>query len=333
MRLKEATNLNFKLSDLNKIGCLGVGSFSRVTLVEHVIDGKMYALKKMKKKDVVDQKIQKHILNERKILALSDNPFCVKFYGTLKDEMSVYLLMEPVMGGELFSLLHRVKGCNSPAAAFYAGNVVLALDYLHNSLNVIYRDVIPENLMICPNGYLKLVDFSFAKKRDNSNTLCGTPQYLAPEVIRNHAQGFGVDWWTLGILIYEMTFGRVPFESDESMKMYEKILTAPVEFPGTPSISACTRNIINSLLRKAPHKRLGVGSGGTESVKMNEFFEWINWEQLQAQRIDPPWKPELEDTYDMSAFNTYSDSDDDEEEKEDLMDDLTEEVFKWCDEF
>merc|ERR1712087_685912 len=166
------------------------------------------------------------------------------------DQFSVFFLMEPVLGGELFTVLRWNKRFSEKTARFYAACVVLAFQHLHEK-NIIYRDLKPENLMISDNGYVKLVDFGFAKKRNNTCTLCGTPQYLAPEVIRNYSHGFAVDWWTLGVLLYEMIFGYPPFEACKNMKMYEKILTAPVEFPETGSkLKPATKNIINSLLRK-----------------------------------------------------------------------------------
>merc|ERR1712228_374355 len=154
----------------------------------------------MGKNVIVELNQQKHVQNEKKIMTLLDNPFCVRLRDTLSDKLNVYFLMDPIMGGELFSLLRHQKTFKQRTTAFYAGNVVLALEYLHESLNVIYRDIKPENLMICRNGYLKLVDFGFAKKKlfeVDKNTFCGTPAYIAPEVIKNIESSFSIDWWAL----------------------------------------------------------------------------------------------------------------------------------------
>jgi len=318
------------LSSLKCIGVLGVGAFGRVTLVEDPKDLKVYALKKVRKNRIVETSQQEHIINEKKIMAALNNPFCIKLFATFKDALNVYFLLEPVMGGELFSLLRHEKKLKQRTAMFYCACVVLAFEYLHNTLNVIYRDLKPENLLIATNGYCKLVDFGFAKKRNNTCTLCGTPQYLAPEVIQNFAHGFAVDWWSVGILIYEMLFGYPPFEGDKNMKMYEKILTAPVEFPETPQIRSYTKDIINSLLRKQAHKRLGAGTKGAVLIKKHQFFKRIDWEKMRKQQIDPPWKPRINGTHDLSAFDRFPDT---TPENETLIDDPDNILFKWCDEF
>ena len=314
----------------NEIGCLGVGAFGRVTLVENPADKKVFALKKVNKNYVVKTSQQEHIINEKKIMAVVDSPFCIKLFATFKDELNVYFLLEPVMGGELFSLLRWTKTFKQRTAAFYCGCVVLAFEYLHNSLNVIYRDLKPENLMIAQNGYVKLVDFGFAKTRNETCTLCGTPQYLAPEVIRNNYHGFAVDWWTLGILIYEMIFGYPPFEADKNMKMYEKILKAQVEFPSNIEAKQPTKDIINSLLRKEPHKRLGSGAKGARNIKQYEFFKRIDWDKLYKQETDSPWKPHIKDSHDLSAFDRFPKTDPEDEK---LMDDFDGQIFAWCEEF
>ena len=153
-----------------------------------------------------------------------DSDFCVKLFATFQDKFNVYFLMEPVMGCTLLTIMRREQRLSDKTAAFYAACVVLALEYLHSSLNVIFRNVKPENIMIGANG---LVDFGCAKVRDTSCTLCGISQYLAPEMIQNLPQGFAVDWWSVGVLMHEMVVGRCPFEGDEQMKMFEKILRVP----------------------------------------------------------------------------------------------------------
>ena len=322
-----------KLEELmkNEIGCLGIGAFARVTLVENPHSKQVFALKKMRKNLIVETSQQEHILNEKNIMAALDNPFCVKLFATFKDELNVYFLMEPVLGGELFSLLRHTKTFRRRTAAPYCGCAVLALEYLHTELNVIYRDLKPENIMIANNGYCKLTDFGFAKKRNDTSTLCGTPQYLAPEVIRNYAHGFAVDWWTLGILLYEMIFGYPPFEADKHIKMYEKILISPVEFPeNEKKLKPATKNIINSLLRKESQKRLGSGAKDALEIKNHDFFRKLDWNKLGKQQIDSPWKPTIKSTHDLSAFDRFPDI---EQEDEKLMDDPDGSVFKWCQEF
>jgi len=327
---KYENRVKCKLDEFVEIGCLGVGAFGRVTLVEDPQDKSVYALKRVRKNRIVETSQQEHIINEKRIMSALDSPFCIRLYATFKDELNVYFLLEPVMGGELFSLLRHEKRLAQRTAIFYAANVVLAFEYLHSKLNVIYRDLKPENLLISNNGYCKLVDFGFAKKRNNTCTLCGTPQYLAPEVIQNLSHGFAVDWWAVGILIYEMMFGFPPFEGDKKLKMYEKILTAPVEFPEEPKIKDYSRDIITSFLRKQAHKRLGAGAKGADLVKKHPFFKRIDWVKMYKQQERAPWCPRINGAHDLSAFDRFPDT---SPENETLIEDPTGELFAWCEEF
>merc|ERR1719453_2943858 len=169
-------------------------------------------------------------MNEKRIMSEIDHPFIVRLMETFKDDNRLYMVLEFCPGGELFSLLQRERRLNEEAAAFYGCMVMLAFEYLHN-LNIIYRDLKPENLMIDAKGYIKVVDFGFAKHiKDRTWTLCGTPEYLAPETIRNKGHGKGVDWWALGILIYEMVVGIPPYNGDTAMQTYTQILEGNLNF-------------------------------------------------------------------------------------------------------
>ena len=157
-------------------------------------------------------------MNEKRIMAETDHPFCIRLIAAYKDRTHLYMVLEICQGGELFSLLQKERKLDEPASAFYGASVMLAFEYLHNR-NIIYRDLKPENLLLDGKGYLKVVDFGFAKLiKDRTWTLCGTPEYLAPETIRNKGHGKGVDWWALGILIYEMMTGFPPFCGDTAMR-------------------------------------------------------------------------------------------------------------------
>jgi protein kinase A len=294
-------------------------------------------LKKVRKNHVIQTSQQRHIINERRIMAKITSQFCVKMFSTYQDILNVYFLLEPILGGELFSLLRFSKSFPRKTATFYASNVVLAFEYLH-SKNVIYRNLKPEDLLITSNGYLKLVDFGFAKVRNNSCTLCGTPQYLAPEVIQNFNHSFTVDWWSLGILIYEMIFGVVPFKGDKNMKTYAKILT---EQPLIPDFRQTTfnrhklrtkphtRDIIERLLKKQAHKRLGAGMAGAQNVRKHPFFADMAWDQIIHQTFEPPYIPKIRDDRDLTLFEDYPDLTPEEE----LMDDPDGNLYDWCQEF
>merc|ERR1712176_979163 len=311
-----------QLSDFEEKDVLGIGSFGKVTLVEHKKNGKTFALKSVSKYRVVKTGQEEHIINEKRVLTMLDSPFCVKLYGTFKTETTIYFLTEVVLGGELFTVLRYNEKFDKNATRFYAGCVVMALEHLH-SMDIIYRDLKPENLLLNERGYLQLTDFGFAKKRNTTCTLCGTPQYLAPEVIHNWVQSFATDWWALGVLLYEMVVGHPPFEDDENMKMYEKILVHEPSFPS--NINSKLRHVIQKLLDKNAYQRLG-SAGGARQVKQHPFFKnKLNWNDLENYKLEPPYKPNINNNFDTSNFDHFSD---DEDEC-----DLDSPHFKWVDKF
>ena len=248
-------------------------------------------------------------------------------------------MMEAILGGELFYLIKYNGKFPEKTARFYASCVVLAFEHIH-SKNVIFRDLKPENLLISSNGYVKLVDFGFAKKRNNSCTLCGTPEYLAPEIITCLHQSFTSDWWALGIFLYEMIYGKPPFQDDSNSKMYEKILTSPVIFPKptnninkndkkyVPNITNHCQSFIKSLLQKHAHKRLGAFYG-TKNIKSHPFFDNLDWDKLKNMDVEPPYIPKIKNQEDMSNFEYFPSRTVDEV----LIYDPNGALFKWCDDF
>lgn len=183
-----------------------------------------WAIKSLSKANLIERKQVDHIRNEVFILASLDNPFIVRQMGFYQDQFYIYMCMEFVQGGEFFSYLQRVGVLSCQHAAFYLAQIVLAFDYLH-SYKIAYRDLKPENLLISSQGYVKLADFGFAKViEDRTYTICGTPDYIAPEVLLSKGHDWAVDWWSLGVLLYEITIGRTPFMASTPMEMYEKII-------------------------------------------------------------------------------------------------------------
>lgn len=344
------------LCNLNEFfhhGVIGIGSFGQISLVENPHTNETYSLKKIRKNRVVSMNQQIHVCNERAILNSLDSSFCIRFYGTYQDKLHVYFLMEAILGGELFYLLKFNQYFPEKTARFYAACVVLAFEHIHKK-NVIFRDLKPENLLITHNGYVKLVDYGFAKKRDelcselfletcfliflfliflffvfSACTLCGTPEYLAPEVIQCLNQSFTTDWWCLGIFIYEMIIGRPPFQDEPRIKMYEKIITGAVKFPEKPRISRTGKELIICLLRKHAYKRLGHGLNGTYDVKHHHWFSNFNWETMKKQDIEPPYVPKIRNNTDVSNFEYFPVEDIDEE----LLDDGDGIIFSWTEGF
>jgi len=286
-----------------------------------------YSLKKLRKNQVIQTKQQENVRNERAVLATIDSSFCCKLYGTYQDKFNIYLLMEAVLGGELFTVLRWNQRFSEKTARFYTACVVLAFEHLH-SKNIIYRDLKPENLLIANNGYCKLIDFGFAKKRDDSCTLCGTPEYLSPEVIlQNGSQNFAVDWWALGIFVYEMIIGHAPFQNSPQVKMYEKILTYEVDFPPDVPVSNRVGHLICCLLEKDAYRRLGSGLQGTAQILNHPWFQGLNWDELRQQEEDAPYVPDISGQDDLSHYEIYP--------EENIVDELDPNpaVYDWCQDF
>ncbi|ETO06296.1 hypothetical protein RFI_31100 [Reticulomyxa filosa] len=336
---KFVNRINTPLSKLRTIGILGAGAFGTVSLVEDLATQTTYSLKKIRKNKVVDTGQERHVQNERRILATVDSDFCVRLFATYQDKLNVYLLLEAVLGGELFYLLRFNKKFEEPVARFYAGCVVCAFEHIH-SKKLIFRDLKPENLLLASNGYCKLIDFGFAKYQDELRTFFFFNLFLCIRVVlfvaicryliqRNFVVEATVDWWALGVFIYEMLFGIPPFRQDAQVKMYEKILTSPVEFPERPVVSAHAQDIIASLLKKQPHKRLGSGEHGAKDVKKHPWFQNINWTKMKTQEPRAPYIPRIENKYDLRNFE-YLQIEDLEEE---LLDDPTGEIYHWCEGF
>jgi len=220
------------------------------------------------------------------------------------------MLMEAVQGGELFSRLQTspTPGYISvPHALFYTACVLDAFEYLH-SYSILYRDLKPENLLVDAAGYLKVVDFGFAKiVRDRTYTLCGTPEYLAPELVQGRGHGYGVDWWAVGVLLYEMLSGYSPFadhEANDQVTIYKNILRGKLRFPSAFR-DAAAKDLVTRLLTANPSQRLGCLKGGGADVKAHPFFAGlaVDWDALQRKTVTPPIRPQLKSQLDTSNFD------------------------------
>ncbi|KAJ2747587.1 cAMP-dependent protein kinase catalytic subunit [Coemansia sp. BCRC 34301] len=291
------------LDDYQLLHTLGTGTFGRVFLCQSRVTKRYFAMKVLRKSQVVKLKQVEHINNEKNILEVARHPFIVQLECTMQNERNLYMLMEYVPGGELFSHLRRAGRFPDDVARFYAAEIVMALDYLH-SLKIIWRDTKPENILLDDRGHVKLTDFGFAKRvEDRTWTLCGTPEYLAPEIIQSKGHGKAVDWWALGILIFEMLAGYPPFYDDNPFGIYEKILAGKLVFPSFFSASA--RDLIQRLLIADVGKRLGNLQGDGEDVKAHAWFAVIDWQVLVQRRIPPPIVPPHRHPGDTCNFDKY----------------------------
>jgi len=296
------------LADFEMQRTLGCGSFGRVKLAKYKVDGLSYAVKFMKKQEIIKLKQVDHINNEKNLMAQLTNPFIVNMIGYTKDDRFVYIIMEIIRGGELFTHLRRARKFSDEQSKFYGSQTAAAFAYCH-SKNIIHRDLKPENILLQGNGYSKLTDFGFAKVLEpgaRTYTLCGTPEYIAPEVLLNKGHGKPVDWWTLGILIYEMIVGQPPFCDEEPMGIYQKILAGKIYFPKYFDKNA--KALVKKLLTADLSKRYGNLKAGSDDILKHKWFASINWDAMAAMSIPAPYKPQMKDENDTSNFEDCPDS-------------------------
>ncbi|GAB7357323.1 hypothetical protein MBLNU459_g8283t1 [Dothideomycetes sp. NU459] len=297
--------------DFELLKTLGTGTFARVWLAKianckPADNDKVFALKILRKTDVIRLKQVEHVRNERNVLAaVAGHPFITTMVASFQDQNSLYMLLDYCPGGEVFSYLRRARRFNEPTSQFYAAEIALILEFLHDQQGVAYRDLKPENILIDAEGHLKLVDFGFAKRLEKRETytLCGTPEYLAPEVIRNTGHATPVDWWAFGILIYEFLVGQPPFWDQNPMKIYEQIVEGKIRYPS--AMSADARDIIGGLCTVDVSKRLGNVKGGAAAVKAHPWFRSIDWNALYHRQMQGPIIPHLRGPADTRNFDEY----------------------------
>ncbi|KAF7545833.1 hypothetical protein G7046_g9464 [Stylonectria norvegica] len=319
----------FQLGDFKLVRTLGTGTFARVCLVrpaatanvplDRQLNPEVYALKILRKTEVIKLKQIDHVRHERAILAdVAGHPFITTLLASFSDYDSLYMLLDYVPGGELFSYLRKLRRFDESTARFYAAEIVLVLEFLHeHQRGVAYRDLKPENLLLDQDGHIKLVDFGFAKRLGNRGdnhpvetyTLCGTPEYLAPEVIQNKGHTGAVDWWALGILLYEFLTGYPPFWHQNPIEIYKQIVEKPIVFPQDPPISDDAKDIIKSFCTVDRSRRLGNISGGAARVKSHPFFQDTDWDDVFNRRRKGPIVPPVRYPGDAQCFDIYPEDD------------------------
>ncbi|XP_075677250.1 cGMP-dependent protein kinase 1-like [Dermatophagoides pteronyssinus] len=303
---------NLKLNDLEILTQLGMGGFGTVHLVRCRNDhDKVFAMKKCSKQFIRQSHQQQHIVNEKLVMkcVAGNNQFIIKLYRTFQDDSNVYFLLETALGGELWTVLRQRGPFNEQCVRFYAACVIEALQYLH-SKNIIYRDLKPENCLLDSDGYLKLTDFGFSKylpAGEKTWTFCGTPEYVAPEIILNRGHDKAVDIWALGILIYELLTGLPPFISNDPLQTYHIILRGfdSIGFDEKIFSKHCV-NIIRNLCLENPNDRLGIrGRNGYNDIKRHKWFLGFNWNMLIQRKLLAPIKPKLTSNTDTRHFDCF----------------------------
>lgn len=290
----ENRHKTLKIEDFELLKVVGKGSFGKVMQVMKKDTQRIYALKTIRKQHIISRSEVAHTLAERSVLAQINNPFIVPLKFSFQSPEKLYFVLAFVNGGELFHHLQKEQRFDINRSRFYAAELLCALECLHG-FGVIYRDLKPENILVDYVGHIALCDFGLCKldmkDEDKTNTFCGTPEYLAPELL--HGQGYtkAVDWWTLGVLLYEMLTGLPPFYDENTNEMYRKILAEPLHFPGPEIVPPAARDLLTKLLDRDATRRLGVN--GASEIKAHPFFHSIDWRKLLDRKYEPGFKPSV----------------------------------------
>jgi serine/threonine protein kinase len=293
-----------KLEDFKILKVIGRGSFGKVCLVEYLPTNEIFAMKSLKKDILIEEEQIESTLLEKEILQNIDHQFLCKLIFYFQTEDRIFFVMPFFSGGELFQHLKKFKRFSEEMVRFYGAQIAIALQYLHDK-KIIYRDLKPENILLDEKGYLCLVDFGMAKKLEYNKkalSFCGTPEYLAPEIIKGEGYDENIDWWSLGIILYEMICGVPPFYDDNLNKIYDLIQNTEVSFPHNIYLSDDIKDIIFNLLKKDVKERLGYSSGIVE-IKNHSFFKGINFQDIENKKIEAPFIPKIDNSTDVQNFD------------------------------
>jgi serine/threonine protein kinase len=281
------------MEDFRILKILGKGSFSKVVMCKEKTTGEILAMKMLKKDMIVTKDEITHTITERKVLQMtSSHPFLTSLKYSFQTPDRLCLVTEYIQGGDLFYHLPSGSVFSKGRTRFYGTEIILGIQYLH-SIGVVYRHIKLDNLMLDERGHIKIIDFGFCKQGiyfgDTTRTFCGDPYYMAPEVLEDNEYGRAVDWWGVGVVMFDMMCGRLPFDSRDRQVLFELILVGELKFPARLSLES--KSLLGGLLQKDPSKRLGGGEGDAEEVKSHVFFETINWDDVYNKRITPPLVP------------------------------------------
>jgi serine/threonine protein kinase len=292
------------IDDFTRISMIGRGTYGKVMLVRKNDDKRLFAMKAMSKKMLQDYGQIEQTKTERNVLLQTVHPFLVGAHYTFQSETKLFLVLDYVPGGELFLRLKQEQRFSEQRSRLYAAEILLGLGHLH-SLGFVYRDLKPENVLVDANGHLKLTDFGLVKTdltggMSTTSTFCGTPQYMAPEMVDHSPYTKAVDWWSFGVLLYEMLVGIPPFFNENRTRLYRSIKFDPIRFPDWTSDEA--QDLLLKLLERNPNRRLGGGPRDHLDIMKQPFFADLDWDAVLARRIVPEWIPQIASATDTSNF-------------------------------
>lgn len=279
-------------SDFHILRVVGQGSFGKVFLVTKKGDG-VFAMKVMRKDTIIKKNHVDYMRAERDILTKVLHPFIVQLRYSFQTKSKLYLVLDFINGGHLFFHLYRHGIFREDQARLYTAEIVSAVSHLHTN-GIVHRDLKPENILMDADGHVMLTDFGMSKEIDElgrSNSLCGTVEYMAPEILLGKGHNKDADWWSVGILLYEMLTGKAPFTHTNRKKLQEKIIKEKVKLP--PFLTSEAHSLLKGLLQKDPSARLGSGPNGDNQIKSHKWFRSINWKKLEARELEPKFKPDV----------------------------------------
>jgi serine/threonine protein kinase len=297
-----AVHVKVTVSDFQLLKTIGRGAYGKVMLVRFTRTGQLFAMKTLSKAKLIQYDLIGRTQAERNVLMRAGHPFIVSARWSFQTEKKVFFIMDYVPGGELFDRLRREGKFTEDRTKVYVAELFLAISYLHE-IGVIHRDLKPENILVDESGHLRITDFGLVKEKMTegavTQTFCGTPEYIAPEVIQNKPYDHMCDFWSLGILMYEMLYGSPTFVDPNMNKVYRMILHNEIEFRPGPSTRAI--GLMRGLCQKAPEQRLGVG--GVEAIKNHAFFAGLDWDQILQKSIKMEWVPTIRSATDTRCFD------------------------------